>query len=862
VAKKDRRPGNDAPSASSGQALRRRAEEFASENAVQSPEDPEAMSPEEARRTLHELRVHQVELEMQNEELRRAQLELDATRARYFDLYDLAPVGYCTLSEQGLILEANLTAATLLGAARGALVKQPISRFILDADEDIYYLHRKLLFEFGEPQSLELRMLKKDGTAFWAHLAATAAQDANGAPVCRVVLSDTSEQRSAQEALIASELRYAAIFEGTAESILIAEVATMRIRWVNSAACALLGYTRDELLQLTVHDIYPVQDLPTVLDQYQAFADGRITAAKSVPCRRKDGTVLLADIKGSRAVVDGVACNIGFFTDVTEVHQLEVQERKLAQAVDQTSEAILITGPTAEIEYANPAFERLSGLRHGELVGGRTGRIGTPQSAATFAAMWETLSAGGSWLGDLIHRRGDGTERVAEAAMSPVRDADGTVTGFVAIERDVTDERTLAQRSIQLARERALIAETIRGLRAGDTPEATAQAICRRVVTLTGVTAASLLLLGFDGHAWPIGLVVEGQPDPRLRRVPLQRSRHLRERATEGPWIEPWVNQPGHPYNQLFEDLGIHSIACAPVRHDGDLIGLLVADAKGSVEEVAVAEALPALVEFADLAGALIGRDVAERTEVGRGRDHVSGIIAHRAFGPVFQPIVELRHNAIVGYEAITRFANSNAIVGYEALTRFTDGSDPEVLFVEAAAVGLGAELETATLQAALEAAESLPGSAWLNLNASPDLIMAGEPLRTLLAGSSRRLVLEVTEHTAIADYPAFRAAMDALGPKVGLAVDDAGAGFASLRHVLELHPAFVKLDRSLVAGIESDEARHAMVVGLNHFARATGCRLIAEGIETDSEFAVLRALDIPLGQGYLLGRPLPVGGA
>jgi EAL domain-containing protein (putative c-di-GMP-specific phosphodiesterase class I) len=283
------------------------------------------------------------------------------------------------------------------------------------------------------------------------------------------------------------------------------------------------------------------------------------------------------------------------------------------------------------------------------------------------------------------------------------------------------------------------------------------------------------------------------------------------------------------------------------VRHDGRLIGLLLICTIRSVEEVAVAEALPALVEAADLVGALIGRDVAERTEAGRGRDHIADVIAHQAFGPVFQPIVELGHNAIVGYEA---------------LTRFTDGSDPELMFAQAAAVGLGPELETVTLGAALAASEALPESAWLNLNASPDLIMAGEPLRTLLRGSRRRLVLEVTEHTAITDYPAFRASMDALGPKVQLAVDDAGAGFASLRHVLELHPAFVKLDRSLVAGIESDEARHAMVVGLNHFARATGCRLIAEGIETDRELAVLRALDIPLGQGYLLGRPLPVGGA
>jgi EAL domain-containing protein (putative c-di-GMP-specific phosphodiesterase class I) len=122
--------------------------------------------------------------------------------------------------------------------------------------------------------------------------------------------------------------------------------------------------------------------------------------------------------------------------------------------------------------------------------------------------------------------------------------------------------------------------------------------------------------------------------------------------------------------------------------------------------------------------------------------------------------------------------------------------------------------------------------------------------------------VLEVTEHAPIADYPAFRAAMDALGPNVEFAVDDAGTGFASLRHILELRPAFVKLDRWLVAGLESDDARQAMIVGLCHFASVTGCRLIAEGIETEGELTVLRALTIELGQGYLLGRPLPVAAA
>ena len=167
--------------------LRRQAEEKAK---GQEAEIWESLSPEEARRAPHELRVHQIELEMQNEELRRAQAELEASRARYIDLYDLAPVGYFTLSERGLILEPNLTAAGLLGVARGALVKQPLTRFVVREDQDIYYRHRKLLFETGAPQVYEFRMLRADTAPFWARVEATAAQNADGAPVCRAVMSN------------------------------------------------------------------------------------------------------------------------------------------------------------------------------------------------------------------------------------------------------------------------------------------------------------------------------------------------------------------------------------------------------------------------------------------------------------------------------------------------------------------------------------------------------------------------------------------------------------------------------------------------------------------------------------------------
>jgi PAS domain S-box-containing protein len=204
--KKDDRPGDASPlsisplcSVSGGQAIRRQAEEKAREKAALSLENLEALSSGEIRRILHELRVHQIELELQNEEMRRAQVELDAVRARYFDLYDLAPVGYFTLSEKGLILEANLTCATLLGVTRAVLVNHPITRFIHKEDQDIYYLHINQRLKTGEQRTCELRLMKTDGALFWAHLATARDQDSEGVSMYRIVLSDITDRKTFEE---------------------------------------------------------------------------------------------------------------------------------------------------------------------------------------------------------------------------------------------------------------------------------------------------------------------------------------------------------------------------------------------------------------------------------------------------------------------------------------------------------------------------------------------------------------------------------------------------------------------------------------------------------------------------------------
>ena len=157
------------------------------------------IAPEEARRLLHERRVHQIELEVQNEELRRAQEALEASRAKYFDLYDLAPVGYVTLGETGLILDANLTAANLLGVDRGLLIKRLLARLIVQADKGIYYRHRKLLLETRSPQVCEVRMAGRDGAPVWVRIQAILAPDGEAEPLSsRATLSDVTERKQAE----------------------------------------------------------------------------------------------------------------------------------------------------------------------------------------------------------------------------------------------------------------------------------------------------------------------------------------------------------------------------------------------------------------------------------------------------------------------------------------------------------------------------------------------------------------------------------------------------------------------------------------------------------------------------------------
>ena len=212
----------------------------------------------------------------------------------------------------------------------------------------------------------------------------------------------------------------------------------------------------------------------------------------------------------------------------------------------------------------------------------------------------------------------------------------------------------------------------------------------------------------------------------------------------------------------------------------------------------------------------------------------------------VFQPIVDLSSGRTVGVEALSRFP-----------------ADPEIArdewFSEAHALGLGIELEVAAAQAAISCFSLLPQDLFLSINFSPEAITRRRCGDLLPAGKRGRIVVEVTEHAQIEDYQAIKdALLDARAEGVRLAVDDVGAGFASLRHILELSPDFIKLDHSLTGGIESDHGQRALAQALITFAAELGTTVVAEGVETSRQVEALTGLGVRYGQGYHLGRPEP----
>jgi len=234
------------------------------------------------------------------------------------------------------------------------------------------------------------------------------------------------------------------------------------------------------------------------------------------------------------------------------------------------------------------------------------------------------------------------------------------------------------------------------------------------------------------------------------------------------------------------------------------------------------------------------------RRSRGHPSDRIRDIITRRAIRMVAQPIVDLQTSAVVGYEALARFA-AEPLCG------------PEWWFDQAGRVGLRTELELEVVRAAILHARLVPRPLFVSINASPTTVVDPEFRAAVLSGPTDRIVVEVTEHQEVKDYEPLEEAIIFLRSfAVRIAVDDVGAGFASMQHVLHLAPEILKLDRSLTIGIERNEAKQALIASLVRFGSTMGMTLVAEGIESRAQLDQLGGLSVHEGQGFYLGPPEP----
>ena len=287
-----------------------------------------------------------------------------------------------------------------------------------------------------------------------------------------------------------------------------------------------------------------------------------------------------------------------------------------------------------------------------------------------------------------------------------------------------------------------------------------------------------------------------------------------------------------------------------PIRHeDGSAYGMfccLSPHANKSLND----RDLQVMRVFADMAASQIKREVAANKQLQERRARVEQIISASMFAFVFQPIWDFRTQKPMGFETLCRFTSQP----YRS---------PDKWFNEAAEAECGVQLELAVLKMALEAFPALPNDVYLTFNASPETILSGELEKLFASAPRHRLVLEVTEHSPVRNYGELRAALAPLRDAgVKLAIDDAGAGYSSLQHIIQLKPDIIKLDIGLTHAIDSDPARRALAAALISFARETDCVIVAEGIETANELQTLTLLGIPRGQGYFLGRPMDIASA
>ena len=288
----------------------------------------------------------------------------------------------------------------------------------------------------------------------------------------------------------------------------------------------------------------------------------------------------------------------------------------------------------------------------------------------------------------------------------------------------------------------------------------------------------------------------------------------------------------------------IKSHVSVPIRRrDGSPYGMFCCLSRTAKPDLTQRD-LDVMRAFADLSAEQVNEKIASRVAHDTAHSAITDILGTLAFDIVYQPIMDASARLPKGFEALCRF-------------RAQPYRPPNLWFDDAARVGLQADLEICVIEAALAALTDLPAQTYLSVNASPATVVSGRLVSVFAGLPAERIVLEVTEHAKVEDYDDLIRELDRLRFRgVRLGIDDAGAGYSGLQHIVRLHPDIIKLDISLTSSINDDVVRRSLAAALVRFGVEIDAAIVAEGIETEAELDTLHALGVPLAQGYFLGKP------
>ena len=438
---------------------------------------------------------------------------------------------------------------------------------------------------------------------------------------------------------------------------------------------------------------------------------------------------------------DGLAV---YFLDVSAKRAAEralaASEQRYRALFERAGDAILIMDDEARYVDANQSAAEMFGVPREDIIG---------RSLNDFTVdplpyeVWTSFKEEGERRGELRFRRPNGEIREAEfdavASISPGL--------HISVIRDVTERHHL---DVQRAR----ILDALRRLSPGNEPEETANDICAEIVDNGDFASAAIYAFDTEIGRTALGAQFrDGRDRQVLGELSDRRLATLKARASVGPWVDEWTGPGDERARAAMTALGIPALVFAPIESDGRLIGVLAAGGDESAADLSLR--VSALVEFAALAASLLGPGLRRRSAQATERAQIRGVVSRRAFSSVFQPIIDM---------------TSGTVLGYEALTRFVDGTPPDRAFLAAATAGVGLELEAATIASALEASALLPPGRFLDINVSPDLVMAGSRSapcwpRRRSTSSSRSRNTSACATTASSGRPSCRSARMSASP-------------------------------------------------------------------------------------------------